>query len=127
MTSPNSKALASSSINPHVSCRNPLPRPRANEPPPFVNVGDARIRIEQRDTHVTVRKPSASYAEHYERFCLVSRIYGKRLDAEVVIEKANLLWNDVQGTLKINKLANNWFRLEFSLEQDLLYVLDERP
>ncbi|XP_061999123.1 uncharacterized protein LOC133716426 [Rosa rugosa] len=43
------------------------------------------------------------------------------------MQKAALLWRDVQGSLSLNKLANNWFRLEFSLEDDLLYVLDERP
>ncbi|KAL6205092.1 hypothetical protein ACLB2K_022356 [Fragaria x ananassa] len=37
------------------------------------------------------------------------------------------MWNDVQGTLTLNKLANNWFHLEFSLEKDISYVLDERP
>lgn len=88
MASPNSQAFSCAPGQSFGVSRNLFPRPRANESHISVNVGDTRITVDQRDTHVTIKKPSSSYVDHYTRFCLVGRIFGKKLDADTVLEKA---------------------------------------
>ncbi|KAK9912464.1 hypothetical protein M0R45_036326 [Rubus argutus] len=71
--------------------------------------------------------PPPHFLNHYQNFCLVGKIFGQPVSATVVQEKCLANWQGLQGTVTIERFGNLWFRIEFIQEEDLIYVLDNRP
>ncbi|KAL6194500.1 hypothetical protein ACLB2K_035584 [Fragaria x ananassa] len=125
--SPNARAHTSSSRNRRPVISNPFPRPQQDQPPFVTKVGDVRIAVERDQTHVFVPRKSMSLKEHLLKFCLVAKIFGKKVSPKKIVKKCNFLWASLHGTVKMVQMANGWFALEFFHIQDLEYVLSNRP
>ncbi|KAK9920614.1 hypothetical protein M0R45_029164 [Rubus argutus] len=126
--SPNARAQASSSRNlPNFQWPSPFMRPAVNEPPRVVNANGVSITVERDETHIRIPQPPLQFLNHYQHFCLVGKIFGKPVPAAVVKAKCLAIWSGLQGTVTIDRLGNQWFRIEFTNEDDLGYVLDNRP
>lgn len=125
--SPNARAHASTSRPIHHNWPNPFLRPAANEPPRVVNINGITITVDRNETHIPVPRPPPHFLNHYQSFCLVGKIFGTPVSATVVQEKCLANWQGLLGTVTIERLGNLWFRIIFTQEEDLVYVLDNRP
>lgn len=125
--SPNSRAHASTSRPVQHNWPNPFLRPAANEPPRVVNINGLTITVDRNETHIPVPQPPPQFLNHYHNFCLVGKIFGPPVPAAIVKAKCLANWQGLQGIVTIDRLGNQWFRVEFSQEEDLVYVLENRP
>lgn len=125
--SPDARAQTSNTRPFQHNWPNPFLRPAANEPPKVVNINGLTITVDRNETHIPVPRPPSHFLNHYQNFCLVGKIFGQPVSATVVHDKCLANWQGLQGSVTIERLGNLWFRIEFTQEEDLVYVLDNRP
>nr|XP_011471035.1 PREDICTED: uncharacterized protein LOC105353497 [Fragaria vesca subsp. vesca] len=106
---------------------NPYPRPAPNEPSFLANVGNARVVVQHGETHVFLHRSIPSHKEHLAKFCLVAKVFGKKVPVRKIIRKCRLLWANLIGTIKMSQLVNGWFALELTHVEDVDFILEHRP
>lgn len=125
--SPNARGQASSSIHPpNFQWPSPFLHLAVNKPLTIVNANGVSITVKRDEIHIRIPKPPVQFLNHYQQYCLVGKNFGKLVPAAVVKAKCLAIWTGQHGTITINRLENQWFRIEFTNEDDLGYVLDNR-
>ncbi|KAL6139617.1 hypothetical protein ACLB2K_057919 [Fragaria x ananassa] len=125
--SPNARFHANNTRMQSPPVFNPYPRPAPNEPAFLANVGNARVAVQHGETHVFLHRSIPSHKEHLAKFCLVAKVFGKKVPVRKIIRKCRLLWANLVGTVKMNQLANGWFALELTHAEDVDFILEHRP
>ncbi|KAL6145050.1 hypothetical protein ACLB2K_055738 [Fragaria x ananassa] len=125
--SPNARFHANNARMQSPPVFNPYPRPAPNEPAFLANVGNARVAVQHGETHVFLHRSIPSHKEHLAKFCLVAKVFGKKVPVRKIIRKCRLLWANLVGTVKMNQLANGWFALELTHAEDVDFILEHRP
>ncbi|XP_034229350.1 uncharacterized protein LOC117638326 [Prunus dulcis] len=121
---------ASSSL---ANSRSPSPKSdsrwgnRSIVEPSVVRKGRFTFRMDRNETKVSTTALDYSVQSHYETFCLVGKIFGVPVNSRVIRHILKSEWKNMQGEVTVDHIGRDWYKVEFTAEEDVVYVLENRP
>lgn len=136
MTNPQLAASSSSNARRHRICfegyisswENPFLVPQPGHDPVVVEKAMITFTVERGVTRLNTHLFFSINVEHMLSRVLMGKMFGQPLNARLIKWKLRLLWkNEVNNTFYLDHFGRKWFALEFTDEDDLKFVLKNRP
>lgn len=106
---------------------NPSPVPQLSQDPVVVEKVLSTFTMERGVTRVNTHLVSSINVDHMLSKVLMGKMFGQPLDARLNKWKLGLSWkNEVKNTFYLDHCGRKWFPLEFTDEDDLKFVLNNR-
>ncbi|KAK9912598.1 hypothetical protein M0R45_036455 [Rubus argutus] len=100
----------------------------SSPPPESINKGPFSIPLDSAPTRVRFSDPDVQVlAEKNKKFTLVGKIFGDPISPQNIQTRFIGSWIDFQGPFSIDHVGYGWFKVAFTVEEDLQFVLDNRP
>ncbi|ONH90446.1 hypothetical protein PRUPE_8G054600 [Prunus persica] len=117
----------------HANSRSPSPKSdsrwgnRSIVEPSVVRKGRFTFRMDRNETKVSTTALDYSVQSHYETFCLVGKIFGVPVNSRVIRHILKSEWKNMQGEVTVDHIGRDWYKVEFTAEEDVVYVLENKP
>lgn len=95
--------------------------------PSVARKGRFTFRVDRNETKVSITALASSVQSHYETFCLVGKIFGVPVNRRVIRHRLKSEWKNMQGEVTIDHIGHDWYKVEFTAEEDVVFVLENRP
>lgn len=92
-----------------------------------VNNGIFTFRVDRIETRFFTFALASSIHNHFENYCLVGKRFGKSVFGRVIRHRLKNDWKFLQGDVSIDHIGREWYKVEFFYEEDIRYVLENRP
>lgn len=100
----------------------------ASPPPVTIHKGPFSIPLDSAPTRVRFSVPDVQVlAEENKKFTLVGKIFGDPISPQNIQTRFIGSWTDFQGPFSIDHVGYGWFKVAFTVEEDMQFVLDNRP
>ncbi|KAM1349446.1 hypothetical protein TB1_003563 [Malus domestica] len=110
------------------SWENPFPIPQPGQDLVVVEKAMSTFTMECGVTRMNTHLCSSINVGHMLSRVLIGKMFGQPLDARLIKWKLGFLWKkEVKNTFYLDHFGRKWFALEFTDEDDLKFVLKNRP
>ncbi|KAB2635774.1 hypothetical protein D8674_026308 [Pyrus ussuriensis x Pyrus communis] len=102
--------------------------PQPGQPPVVVEDARGTFTLDSGVTRVSTSLFLNLNVEHMENRVLIGKLVGKHIEARTIKWKLGLTWGlGVKNPFYLNHFGHHWYVVEFMEQEEMEYVLDNRP